>query len=127
MGSDLRRIAFVLVLALPGLASAATPNAADRETARTYMTEGRKQRDENDLKAALRAFEAADAIMHVPTTGLEVAKTEAMLGQLVEGRDVALRVARSSPEPGEPAPFAEARAAARKLADELEGRIPSIR
>ena len=129
MVSELRLVCASVVLAatlLPGLAWA-DPTAADRESARTYMAEGRKKRDDNDLKAALRAFEAADAIMHVPTTGLEVAKTQSMLGLLVEARDEALRVSRSSPQPGEPGPFAEARAAAQKLADDLEARIPSIR
>ncbi|HEY1959661.1 MAG TPA: hypothetical protein VGH28_28825 [Polyangiaceae bacterium] len=126
MDSDRFRRVLVAALLLPGLAWA-EPSAADRESARTYMAEGRKKRDENDLKAALRAFAAADAIMHVPTTGLEVAKTEVMLGQLVEARDEALRVSRSSPQPGEPAPFAEARATAQKMGDDLEARIPSIR
>ena len=127
MAFELRLPAVALaVLLLPGLAWA-EPSAADRETARTYMAEGRAKRDGNDLRAALRAFEAADAIMHVPTTGLEVARTQAMLGALVEARDYALRVARSTPRPGEPSPFTEARSAAQKLADDLEARIPSIR
>jgi len=105
----------------------AEPTAADKETARTLMSEARQKRDANDLKAALRAFQAADAIMHVPTTSYEVAKTQSMLGLLVEARDAALTIARAPVKPGEPAPFAEARASAQKLADELEGRIPSIR
>lgn len=127
MVSDLRRLAFVAALLLPSLAWARDPTAADRETARTYMADGRKKRDENDLKSALRAFEAADAIMHVPTTGLEVARTQAMLGLLVEARDGALRVVRSPQASNEPAPFVEARTAAKKLAEDLETRIPSVR
>jgi hypothetical protein len=115
-----------LALLLPHVAWA-DPTAADKETARTLMSEARSKRDANDLKAALRAFQAADAIMHVPTTGYEVAKTQSMLGMLVEARDAALTIARQPAKPGDPPPFAEARAAAQKLADELEGRIPSIR
>ena len=114
------------VLFVSGLALA-EPTAADKETARTLMAEARQKRDANDLKAALRSFQAADAIMHVPTTAYEVAKTESMLGMLVEARDLALTTARSAVKPGEPPPFAEARAASQKLADELEARIPSIR
>jgi hypothetical protein len=119
-------LAFALALA-PLTALAAEPTAADRETARALMAEGRQKRDANELKAALKAFRGADALMHVPTTGYEVAKTEALAGELVEARDHALTVARSTPKPGEPAPFAEARTAADALAAELEGRIPSLK
>jgi hypothetical protein len=115
------------LLLVSATALAGEPSAADRESARAYMAEGRSRRDAGDLKSALRAFEAADAVMHVPTTALEVARTQAMMGQLVEARDLALQIARSQPRPGEPAPFEEARAAAKQLADDLEARIPSIR
>jgi hypothetical protein len=64
--------------------------------------------------------------MHVPTTGLEVAKTQAALGLLVEARDTALRVSRSGEKAGEPAPFKQAREAATSLTEELEGRIPAV-
>jgi len=130
MAFDFTRGAFSAVALASILSTSAAwagPTASDRETARMYMAEGRAKRDANDLKASLRAFEAADAIMHVPTTSLEVARTQAMLGLLVEARDRALQVARSSPRPGEPTPFVEARAAAEKLAADLEARIPSIR
>jgi hypothetical protein len=90
------------------------------------MAEGRSKRDAGDLEGALRAFRGADALMHVPTTGLEVARTHAARGELVEARDVALQVARSEPQPGEPAPFAEARKSAEALAAELEGKIGSL-
>ncbi len=127
MASSLRLALVLAALLVPAVARAAEPSAADRETARTLMADGRAKRDANDLKTALRAFQAADALMHVPTTAYEVAKTESMLGMLVEARDEALQIARSPTKPGEPTPFADARAAAEKLADELEGRIPSIR
>jgi len=91
------------------------------------MSDGRAKRDSGDLKGALQAFQAADALMHVPTTSLEVAKTEFMLGLLIEAREEALQIARSPTKPGEPPPFAEARASAQKLADDVEPRIPSIR
>jgi len=107
-------------------AFAGEPSAADKETARGLMAEGRADRDKNDLKAALKAFAGADAIMHVPTTGLELARAQAAVGQLVEARDTALRVMRSPTTPGEPAPFKAARDAASALNDQLEPRIPSL-
>jgi hypothetical protein len=104
----------------------ADPTPADRETARSMMTDGRSARDKGDLKAALKAFIGADAIMHVPTTGLEVAKTQAALGLLVEARETALRVTRIAEKPGDPPPFKQARDAASALNDDLEARIPSL-
>src|SRR5271157_3775010 len=53
--------------------ASAQVSAADRETARSMMQEGRDLRDKGDLKGALQRFKAADDIMHVPTTSLEVA------------------------------------------------------
>lgn len=103
------------------------PSAADRETARTLMATGRAKREAGDLKGALQAFAAADSLMGVPTTGYELAKTQAALGLLVEARDLSLRVARSNPTAGEPGPFAEARHNAETLAAELEDREPSIK
>jgi hypothetical protein len=104
----------------------ADPSAADKETARGLMNEGRADRDKGDLKAALKAFAAADALMHVPTTGIELAKAQVAVAQLVEARDTALRVTRIPEKPNEPAPFKAARDAAAQLNDDLGARIPSL-
>jgi hypothetical protein len=106
--------------------ASADPTAADRDTARSLMSEGRAFRDKGDLKSALKSFSEADAIMHVPTTGLEVARTQAALGRLVEAKETALRVARSVEKPVDPAPFRQARAAAAAFSDDLEARIPAV-
>jgi hypothetical protein len=123
-----RSLVALLIVAGATMASVAhaEPSAADKETARSLMAEGRTDREKGDLKGALKAFEAADAIMHVPTTGLELARTQVALGQLVEARDTALRVARNPEKPGDPMPFKQAREAAATLNSELEGRIPSL-
>lgn len=115
-----------LALTLSAPALAAGPTAADKDTARALMAQGADLRDKNDLKGALQSFQAADAIMHVPSTSLEVAKTEAALGQLVEARDAALTAARYPVKPGEPKPFVEARKEAQTMGDDLEARIPSL-
>lgn len=104
----------------------ADPSAADKETARGLMAEGRAARDHGDLKGAVKAFAAADALMHVPTTGLELARALAAVGQLVEARDTTLRITRNPEKPNEPAPFKAARDAAASLNDELAARIPSL-
>ncbi len=74
----------------------------------------------------MKAFAAADALMHVPTTGIELAKAQVAVGQLVEARDTALRVTRIPEKPNEPAPFKPARDAAAQLNEELGTRIPSL-
>jgi hypothetical protein len=104
----------------------ADPSLSDRETARSLMDDGDAKRDKGDHRGALKSYEAADSIMHVPTTGLEVARAQAQLGLLLEARDTLGRVMRSAPKPGEPAPFSAARRAAEALSAELGARIPSV-
>jgi len=106
--------------------ASAEPTAADRETARGLMTEGRTARDKGDMKEALKAFLGADAIMHVPTTGLEVAKAQVALGLLVEARETALRITRIGEKASDPPPFKQARDAAAAMNDDLGTRIPSL-
>jgi hypothetical protein len=108
-------------------AASGEPTAADKETARSLLNEGDRMRDAKDLRGALGAYQAADAIMGVPTTAIEVAKTQERLGMLVEARDAALRIARFPASPSEPRAFQQARAAAERLASDLSLRVPSIR
>ncbi len=128
MGSSkLLATSAVAVALCVGGSAIAEPTAADKETARGLMAEGRADRDRGDVQGALKAFAAADAIMHVPTTGLELARAQAAVGQLVEALDTALRVARTPERPNEPVPFRVAREAATALDAELEGRVPSLK
>src|SRR4051794_16154924 len=70
----------------------ATPSASERETARSLMQDGDRLLSSGDPMNALKCYQAAHAIMHVPTTGVAVAKTQAEVGQLVEARSSALDV-----------------------------------
>jgi hypothetical protein len=116
--------AYLLLQAAP---AAAEPSAAERETARGLMQEGDQLRSAGDMRGALARYQSAHAIMHVPTTGLDVARTQAQLGLLVEARGVAVEVSNSPAEPNEPRVFAEARKAATELAAQLESRVPSVK
>lgn len=126
----MKRLSVVLVTSvlslLPAVAYAQQPSLADRETARSLMDEGDKKRDSGDMKAALKSYEAADAIMKVPTTGLEVARAQVALGMLLEARETLGRVVRIPVKAGEPPPFAAARKAADQMNNDLAARIPSI-
>ncbi len=125
------RIAASLVTVLALLASAparadATPTPAEKETARSLMTQGRERREHNDLRGALEAFKSADALMHVPTTGFELARAQVALGQLVEARETIGQLLRRAARPDDPKPFVEARANAETLDDDLVKRIPTL-
>ncbi|MET0596003.1 MAG: hypothetical protein ABW133_25100 [Polyangiaceae bacterium] len=122
-----RTIALTVGAWLIAVPAFAEPTAAEKESARTLMSQGRSRRAESDLRGALSSFIAADAIMRVATTGFEVARTQASLGQLVEARETIRRILRLPVRADDPPPFAEARANAERLDADLAPRIPSIR
>jgi hypothetical protein len=64
--------------------------------------------------------------MHVPSTGLELAKAQAALVQLVEARATALATAHLPEQANESKVFREARAEAAKLAAALAPRIADV-
>ena len=113
-------------LLLTAASASATPSIAERETARSLMEEGDRLIADSDRENALAKYRAAHAIMHVPTTGIELARTHDKLGHLVEARAVAIEVINMSPTPNEPAVFTEAREAAGALAESLKDRVPTI-
>lgn len=113
---------FVVSISAPAFAQ----SLADKETARALMDDGDAKRDAKDFKGALAAYEKADAIMHVPTTGLEVARMQAQLGMLLEARETLSRVVRLPPKDKEPQAFVNARKAADQLNDELAKRVPAV-
>ncbi|WP_437707276.1 hypothetical protein WMF45_26440 [Sorangium sp. So ce448] len=123
----LASVALGLTVALAPGAAQAEPSAADRQTARTLLIEGRNKLAAGDAKGALVDFNAAHAIMQVPTTGLDLARAQVALGLLVEGRATAHEVTLLPVRPREPEAFAEARAEAADLSTALEARIPSLR
>ena len=118
--------ALLLAGSLSARVCAAAPTVPERETARQAMDLGDRLFDEKEYDKALRAYREADAIMHVPTTGIEVAKTQAALGLLLDARETATAVAHLPVVEGEPAPFADARESAQRMAAALLARIPTI-
>ncbi len=115
-----------LLLSAPRAAHA-EHSAAQKETARTLMAEGRELRAQADLNGALTRFQAADAIMSVPTTGFEVARAQADLLLFVEARATIRRLLAVPAKPDDPEPFEEARSKAEALDTELDARIASMR
>ena len=117
--------ALAAVLAMTRLVLA-EPTANEKETARALMAEGRSLREQKDELGALKRFQTADAIMHVPTTGLEVARSQMALGQLVEARDTLHRIMQT-PDVTDSPPFRQAREAAASLDQALQTRIGALR
>jgi hypothetical protein len=115
-----------IVLATPLAALAQEPTAADKETARALLIDGRAKMKAHDYPGALRSLKGAHDIMHVPTTGTDYAAALEATGQLVEARNIALEVTRFPEKPGEPPAFHDYRVAAADLAAKLEARIPAV-
>jgi hypothetical protein len=118
------------LIALAALLCASTafaqPSSADKETARNLMREGDEKFAVRDYAGALKAYQAAHAIMQVPTTGLPLARAQIERGLLVEARDTLLQVSRYPQAPNESQVFAKAREEAGPLAQKISDRIPSI-
>ncbi|AUX31194.1 MULTISPECIES: hypothetical protein [Sorangium] len=119
-------IALAVLAVAVALPARAEPSAADRQTARTLLIEGRKKRDAGDVAAARADFQAAHALVRAPTTGLDLARADEALGHLLEARETAYEVVHLPLGKDEPAAFTQARAAAAALVEQLDARIPSL-
>jgi hypothetical protein len=120
--------AFCFAVLPPALAAAQphAPSAQELETARTLYKEGKELRARGDLRGALEKLQAAHALGNTPVTGIELARTQVMLGQLVEAREVCLYIARIPVAPDETEKSAEARTEAATLAEELRPKIGTL-
>jgi len=98
----------------------------DAERARTLVYRGDDLFTEKRFGEALQAYEEADRLMHVPTTGVEVAKTLSALGRLSEARETARAVEQLPVVADEPLPFWEARQRATALIREIDRRMPAV-
>lgn len=105
----------------------AAPTAAEKQTARELVFSGRKKRRRGDVDAALADLKAAHEIMNVPTTGYELGLTQSKAGLLVEALDTLLAVGRMPVGRFEGNAFKKARRDAKKLAADIQARIPTVR
>jgi len=128
-----RRRALSLALCLaavaagtPAAAQTSAPTAGELETARSLYKQGKELRAHGDLRGALEKLQAAHALGNTPVTGIELARTYVLVGQIVEAREVCLWIGRMPVAPDETEKSAEARSEATKLADDLGPRIPTL-
>ncbi|NUQ76608.1 MAG: hypothetical protein HUU21_23965 [Polyangiaceae bacterium] len=100
---------------------------ADKEKARGFMDVGVEREEAKDYAAALKAFQAAHALVGLPMTGYAVARAQAGLGLLVEAKESAMRAKSIPVRPNETPAYAKARSEAAALAEKLDARIPLIK
>lgn len=113
-------------LALWSSIGVAQPTAGDLETARALYKQGKELRDAGKTREARDKFKAAHAVGQTPITGLELARTHAALGEIVEAREVCLGIARIPVASDETDRSAAARTEAAQLAESLKPRIPAL-
>jgi hypothetical protein len=104
----------------------AEPSTGDFAQARELLNQGLVLREAGDARAALDKMQAANALAHTPITALELGRTYAALGQLVEAREVLLSVARLGERAEETDRSKAARVESDRLAEELRSRIPTV-
>ena len=122
--------AFFAALLSSPVASAAPPNAptaSQRESARRFMDEGKEHARAGEKEKALEAYQKAHELVHVPSTGIAVAKAHLALGHLIEAREAALQVIRMAHDGAEPPIFERARREAKELDPTLKARIPTVK
>lgn len=123
-----RPLAIAAALFVLGLASAtlAEPTDAEKDAARILFTEGSELRDAGKVEASLERFKRAYDLAPTPITALELARTHAMLGHLIEARRLYRSIDTIEKKPTESAKSAAARSEAKTLATELDAKIPTI-
>jgi hypothetical protein len=90
------------------------------------MDAGDQRFEAKQYAAALEQYRAADEIMGVPTTGIELGRTLERLGRLLEAREVLRRVSEFPQRADEPKPFSSARQRADRLLGDIAPRIPRV-
>lgn len=125
-----RRLVAVAALlgasAVAAPAFAGEPTAADVESALQLYKDGKKLRESGDLPKALEKLRAAHALVETPITAVELGRTYAMMGKLVEAREILLSVPRIPVRKNESQKAVEARKDSETLAAELKPRLASL-
>jgi hypothetical protein len=124
-GSFSRWVA-VLVLALAALlapAARAEPTEADRASARSLASEGYDALERKDYATAVDRFRHADALVHAPTIGVDLARALIGLGRYVEAYERYELVIREGIPKGSPASWKKALDDAQNEVTTLEPRL----
>jgi hypothetical protein len=105
-------------------AQAPDPHALDR--ARELFVQATELREAGDARGALEKFRAARDLAPNPVTTIELGRTYAVLGMLLEAREAFLSIAHIPIQPDETPRATQARQDAAKLADDAKEQIDRI-
>jgi hypothetical protein len=108
------------------MARAQSSTTSDVDHARELFVQATEQRDGGDARGALDKFRTARDLAPNPVTTIELGRTYAMLGMLLEARETFLSIARIPIQPDESARATQARQDAAKLADDAKEQIDRI-
>lgn len=126
MVSTRSRVALCAAIMLVLCAEARAQSPEDRASARLLIEQAEKKAADKEYAAAIDLFVKAFTLIPAPTIRLAQARVEAQAGHLIEAQQHLLEAARSSPQSGEPPPWASARQIAATEAEALQARIPSV-
>ncbi len=114
----------------PNVAHAQTPAPAqsvqDRASARVLAEDADKKMTSGDFAGAAESFTKAYAFVPAPTIKVARAHAYLKLGRLIEAQQDLLDAARSDPQAGEPASWADARHKAVAEAETITPRLPLL-
>ena len=124
----LARAALALLCAtfFPAAARAQAPQTPDLDRARELFVQATELRDAGDARGALEKFRAAHDLAANPVTTIELGRTYAMLGMLLEAREAFLSTARIAIQQDETPRATQARLDAAKLASDVQEQIDRI-
>jgi hypothetical protein len=124
-----RRALAISVLALAtalSITAHADPSTAAIAGAKSLVGEGRKLRAAGRLQEARERFESAWLLIPTPIIGLDLGTAREALGLWIEARAILLEAAALPPIANESAESLAARDEARRMATDLEARIPTL-
>ena len=113
----------LLVAALASSVARAEPGEADRASARSLASEGYDALEHKDYATAVDRFRHADALVHAPTIGVDLARALIGLGRYVEAYERYQLVIREGVPKGSPASWKKAIEDAQSEVTTLEPRL----
>jgi len=107
-------------------APAAAQSTADKAGARAAADAGGDAFDAHRYAEAADLFERAERLVHAPPHLLWAARSHAMLGHLVEARELYLTLSREKLPSSAPRAFKDAQQNGEKELSDIEGRLPTV-
>src|SRR5689334_18030604 len=115
-----------VALALAPRPLLAQPSTPDRDRARLLANEGYDALDRKDYATAIDRFTQADALFHVATVAIGLARAQAGVGHLVDAKRTYERIVSEGAKPGSPPAIAKAVADAQRELAAIAPRVGGL-